>query len=108
MSRKKPEWEVVVKDDRAVVKDDRVVAGQGEGDGEWEIAVVRSSNTHGKESYGWSGEDKILISDTFGDGSGCISKNVFDAMLRVAKEICDDLNAGRPVHIPVESEDEET
>ena len=67
---------------------------------DFEISVVRSSNRDGKESYGWYGNDKIMISaDTMGETQETdkkfkkFKKLVWGKLVRVAKEIADELNA---------------
>jgi hypothetical protein len=38
-----------------------VIDSFDEDDGTFEISVLKDSNNHGKQSYGWIGTDKILI-----------------------------------------------
>lgn len=58
-----------------------------------EISVLKRTNTHGQKSYGWeNNEDKILV---FGNGGPCRYKlrpNIFNKLVEVAEEICDELN----------------
>ena len=72
-------WKVDVKGD--------VVSG-------WEIAVVREDNIHGFRSYGWFGEEKILISHNGGPCRWPIPKYIFDASIDLAGEVAEALNEG--------------
>lgn len=59
-----------------------------------EIAVVRSDNRHGIESYGWFGPDKILISHNGGPCRDQITGLVWDELLSVAARVAMTLNGG--------------
>lgn len=59
----------------------------------FEICVLRSDNKHGKESYGWIGKDKLLISQSGGPCRDKIaSKMIWEKLVRVAKEVAEELN----------------
>ena len=66
----------------------------GPSTGEWELSVVRSSNKHGKNSYGWFDDDKLLISKRSIDWGSKHSqyKQIWKKLLRVAEEIAGELN----------------
>lgn len=58
----------------------------------WEISVIRSSNKHGKRSYGWFDKNKILISH---DGGPChieVIKIVWNGLVELAEKIAKRLN----------------
>lgn len=60
----------------------------------FEISVLRRSNTHGKESYGWFDADKLYVS---GSGGPCGYKTcflVFHSMVYVARCFAEHLNSG--------------
>jgi hypothetical protein len=52
-----------------------------------------SDNKHGKQSYGWYGEDKIYISDS---GGPChhkiVSKMIWDGLVELAHKVADKMN----------------
>jgi hypothetical protein len=58
----------------------------------FEISVVRDDNEHGKKSYGWIGDDKILITHDGGPGTCSLTKTVWDKCVKVAHEVADELN----------------
>lgn len=63
----------------------------------WEIAVVHSSDEHGKRSYGWFGPTKLLVSHNGGPCRWPISKFVFDRQVDLAHTLCCRLNAGEKI-----------
>jgi hypothetical protein len=54
---------------------------------EVEISVLKTTNKHGKESYGWDGRDKLILLDT----NLCDTKE-FEWYKKAAKILCDGLN----------------
>ena len=56
--------------------------------GGFEISVLRENNRHGKASYGWFDEDKILIVER----DTMVPKRLWDAFLKLAKKESDRLN----------------
>src|SRR5688572_3492598 len=58
----------------------------------FEISVVRTSNTHGRSSYGWFDENKLLISHNGGPCHDPVTKLVWDKLIQVANETADELN----------------
>lgn len=63
----------------------------------WEISVVRESNKHGQRSWGWFGEDKLLVSHNGGPCNWPICGFVWDQQIAIAAELCRRLNAGEDV-----------
>jgi hypothetical protein len=53
---------------------------------EAEISVILKNNKHGHSSYGWGGEDKIIIGEYIG------GKESFEFFKHCAKILCDGLN----------------
>ena len=60
----------------------------GEG---FEISVLRDGNKHGKQSYGWIDEDKLLISSN-GSASWSVTPLVFEKLVALAHEVAKKLN----------------
>lgn len=58
----------------------------------FEIAVVRRDNHHGISSYGWFGEDKMLISHNGGPCKDSVSGLVWDELVAVATKVAKELN----------------
>lgn len=58
----------------------------------FEISVVRESNQHGQRSYGWFGEDKLLISHNGGPCRWGVTSDVWERLIRVANETAEALN----------------
>lgn len=58
----------------------------------WEISVVRSDNDHGKRSWGWFDDDKLLVSHDGGPCNWPICEFVWDAQIEIANQLCDKLN----------------
>ena len=54
-----------------------------------EIALVRENNRHGLASYGWNGENKIIISSST---NYTIPKEVFDTLLKTAQKLANKYN----------------
>ena len=58
----------------------------------FEISVLRSSNTHGIESYGWFGPDKLFISSSGGPCHNKVSPEIWHMLLGIAYTHADYLN----------------
>lgn len=63
----------------------------GIGKGGFEISVLRENNRHGQASYGWFGEDKILISHDY-QRTAEMLQLVWERLLKVAHEVAEELN----------------
>jgi hypothetical protein len=59
----------------------------------WEISVVREDNSHGRKSWGWFDESKLLVSDNGGPCRDPICGFVWDQQIIIAEELCRRLNA---------------
>ncbi len=59
----------------------------------WEISIVREDNVHGRKSWGWFDENKLLVSHNGWPCRWPIIKPVWDRMIQAAREVCDELNA---------------
>ena len=61
-----------------------------------EISVIKKDNKHGHRSYGWGGEDKIILWDS----SGGVGNRMFTGNIiwckKVAEQLCDNLNKMPP------------
>lgn len=60
----------------------------------WEISVVNEKFPHGQNSSGWFGGNKVMIGSSGGPCRDYVIKPVWDSLLLVAQNICDQLNAG--------------
>jgi hypothetical protein len=58
----------------------------------FEISVLRDDNEHGKRSYGWFDENKLLISSSGGPCKNIVKKIVWEKLVKVAQEVADELN----------------
>lgn len=67
----------------------------------WEISVVREDNAHGKQSWGWFDERKLLVSHNGGPCHWPLCGFVWDEQVRIANELCRRLNAGE--YLPKET-----
>ena len=65
--------------------------------GSWEISVVRSDNDHGRRSWGWFDERKLLISHNGGPCRWPVKGFVFDQQVALAEEVARRLNNGESV-----------
>jgi len=54
-----------------------------------EISVVRENDKHGQESYGWGGDDKIIL---FNDPGHAVTQEDMDWYQKVAEAVCKALN----------------
>lgn len=63
------------------------------GEESFEISVVRSDNEHGKISYGWFDERKLLISHNGGPCHWPLTQFVWDRLVAVAEETAAHMNA---------------
>lgn len=63
-----------------------------------EITVLREDNHHGKASYGWTRENKILIAGQGGPCEYTYHPEVWAGRLLVAHDIANKLNAGTICH----------
>lgn len=68
-----------------------VVDVKGSAGETFEISVLRNNNEHGKRSYGWIDEDKLLISKS-GSANWSVTPLVFEKLKRVAGEVAKELN----------------
>lgn len=62
--------------------------------GSFEISVVRTDNEHGKRSWGWFDENKLLISHNGGPCSWPLAPGLGPLMVTVAERYAMLLNAG--------------
>jgi len=70
-------------------------------EGDVEISVIKRSNKHGQQSYGWGGLDKVILcTDDLLDEEVWLdeveveeNKKVFDEIKKRASIICDAFNA---------------
>lgn len=83
MNEDQMEWEVQVKGERNSES--------------WEISVVRSDNQHGRLSWGWFDDHKLLVSHNGGPCHWPICGFVWDEQVRIANELCRRLNAGESI-----------
>ena len=60
--------------------------------GSWEISVVRVNNEHGQRSWGWFGDDKLLVSHNGGPCHWPICQFVWERQIKIANDLCDLLN----------------
>lgn len=63
------------------------------GEQSFEISAVRSDNEHGKRSYGWFDDKKLLISHNGGPCRWPVTQFVWDRLVKVAEETAAHLNA---------------
>lgn len=64
----------------------------------FEIAVLRTDNLHGYNSYGWFDENKLLISHNGGRCQWPVIPLVWDKLVRVAQEVADELNRAEAIN----------
>jgi|694.fasta_scaffold61293_14 hypothetical protein len=57
-----------------------------------EISVLRDDFEHGKRSWGWSCEDKLIISCEGGPCNIMVKQIILDKLVKVAQEVADELN----------------
>jgi len=62
------------------------------GDKSFEISVLRDDNEHGKRSYGWFDDNKILITHSGGPCHWPLTPMVWEKALILAQEVADELN----------------
>jgi len=62
--------------------------------GSWEISVVRRDNQLGQDSWGWIGDNKLLVSHNGGPCHWPIIPFVWDRQMEIAHELCAKLNSG--------------
>lgn len=87
-------WPVAYGEPPAVVAASRWIVNTKGGPGEtgFEICVVRENNTHGQRSYGWFDENKLLVTHNGGPCTWPLTKEIWDACVRVAHAEADRLN----------------
>lgn len=74
-------------------KDRWLVVRQG-GDTNFEIALVRASNEHGRRSMGWfHWDDKLLVARGGDKNYVHVVDGAIPALIRVARRLCGHLNA---------------
>jgi len=78
MKNQKPKWLAQVKGDPDTAR--------------WEISIVREDNEHGRASWGWFDEDKLLISHNGGPCDWPLAPNLGSKMVDIAKKYARDLN----------------
>jgi hypothetical protein len=68
---------------------------KGDPDSElWEISVVHEGNIHGRESWGWFDNDKLLISHNGGSCRWALAPGLGSVMVEIGSRLCDFLNRG--------------
>lgn len=65
----------------------------------FEISVLRDDNNHGKLSYGWFDENKLLITHNGGPCDWPLKQIVWDKSVKLAQEVADELNLSEFGHI---------
>ncbi len=70
----------------------------------FEISVLRADNEHGIHSYGWFGEDKLLVSHNGGPCSWPVTSRVWKGLVELATTVADELNL-TPAPAPPETKD---
>ncbi len=63
----------------------------------WEVAIVREDNVHGRRSWGWFDQNKLLVSHNGGPCHWPLAPGLGPTMNEVAEKYCDALN-GAPAH----------
>lgn len=74
-----------------------VLARRSRFDPSYEIAVVCSAYAHGKRSWGWFCNEKILVAASPLGWNGPVLEYVWSALLAVAEDLCARLNAGERI-----------
>ncbi len=69
-----------------------IVDTKGKPGGIFEISVLQDNNEHGTHSDGWFGKDKVYISGSGGPCMDTVDKRIWDKLVKVAKEICEEMN----------------
>lgn len=64
----------------------------GPNESPFEISVVRESNKHGRESFGWFGPDKHLISHNGGPCNDHVQAYVWNRLVSLAQQFARELN----------------
>lgn len=59
----------------------------------FEISVVRESYELGKRSFGWFGNDKLLISHNGGPCQWPLTEKVWNKMIQLAEDVVRELNS---------------
>lgn len=59
----------------------------------FEISVLRDDNNHGKRSYGWFGDEKLLITHNGGPCHWPLKPIVWDKVVNIAQDVAEELNA---------------
>lgn len=60
----------------------------------WEISVVREDNSHGRRSWGWFDDRKLLVSHNGGPCQWPLAPGLGPVMVELANRLCDFLNGG--------------
>lgn len=68
----------------------------------WEISVVRENNEHGRVSWGWFDENKLLISHNGGPCQWPLIKGLGPLMVRLAYYVADYMNKNQTNELPEE------
>lgn len=58
----------------------------------FEISVMRDDNKLGRESYGWFGRDKLLVTHNGGPCHWALTERIWDRCVSIAKQTADELN----------------
>jgi len=70
-----------------------IVDVKGEADREsFEISVLRRRCCHGRDSYGWFGANKLLITHNGGPCQWPLIQIVWDKMIVLANEVAEEMN----------------
>jgi hypothetical protein len=84
------------------IQDKWVVDVKGDPNGEcWEISVLKESNEHGKSSFGWFDENKLLISHNGGPCSWPLAPGIGQLMIELAHKYADYLNNKNTLEIDI-------
>jgi hypothetical protein len=61
-------------------------------EGHFEISIIRENNYQGKASWGWFGDNKLLVTHN-GTGRIPMTKQIWDWQVAIANEVAEKLNA---------------
>ena len=76
----------------ADVRDEWIVVKHGNAETGFEVSIVRASNHQGRDSFGWTGENKLLIAAS-GIGPVSTPRGLIRRLVELAREMCKEINA---------------
>lgn len=78
-----------------------IVVEKGAPEHAWELSIVRANNAHGIRSYGWFGDDKLVVATSGGPCNDVFHPTIANMLRDVADTVCAAFNQEETTPLPL-------